>query len=308
MDEMERKDVRPGDSVVIRRAGDVIPEVVRSLPDRRVAGALLVRLPKRCPACGSPVVREPDQAVARCTGGRSCPAQRREEIKHFASRRALDIQGLGDKLVDQLVERDWVKTPADLFGLEAGQIESLERMGEKSAEKLRAAIAAARDTTLPRFLYALGIRDVGEATALALAQHFGDAERLRDASEEEILEVPDVGPVVARNVRAYFESPQNRKLLERLLASGIRWPAVEPPASSGHIAGRTFVLTGALAQMTRETARDAIVQRGGKVSGSVSKKTDYLVAGADPGSKLAKARDLGLEVIDEARLLELLKE
>ena len=308
MDEMERKDVRPGDTVVIRRAGDVIPEVVRTLPDRRVAGAELVRLPKRCPVCGSSVVRESDQAIARCTGGRSCPAQRKEEIKHFASRRALDIQGLGDKLVDQLVERDWVKTPADLFGLEAGQIESLERMGEKSAGKLQAAIAAAKNTTLPRFLYALGIRDVGEATALALAQHFGGAEPLRDASEEEIREVPDVGPVVARNIRAYFESSENRTLLRRLLASGIHWPAIERPASTGHIAGKSFVLTGTLAQMTREAARDAIVQRGGKVSGSVSKKTDYLVAGADPGSKLVKARALGIEVIDEAALVELLKE
>jgi DNA ligase (NAD+) len=307
-DEMERKDVRPGDTVVIRRAGDVIPEVVRALPERRVAGAELVALPKHCPVCGSPVVRESDQAIARCTGGRSCPAQRKEEIKHFASRRALDIQGLGDKLVDQLVERDWVKTPADLFDLEAAQIETLERMGEKSAQKLYAAIAAAKSTTLPRFLYALGIRDVGEATALALAQHFGSAESLRDASEEQILQVPDVGPVVARNIRAYFESPENRTLLSRLLASGIRWPAVERPVSTGHFVGKSFVLTGTLAAMTREAARDAIVQRGGKVSASVSKKTDFLVAGADPGSKLAKARDLGVDILDEAAFIDLLKE
>jgi DNA ligase (NAD+) len=308
MDEMVRKDVRPGDTVVIRRAGDVIPEVVRVLPERRVAGAELVALPTRCPVCGSPVVRESDQAIARCTGGRTCPAQRKEEIRHFASRRALDIQGLGDKLVDQLVERDWVKTPADLFGLEAAQIETLERMGEKSAQKLHAAIAGAKTTTLPRFLYALGIRDVGEATALALAQHFGGAELLRDASEEEILEVPDVGPVVARNIRAYFESAENRTLLRRLLASGIRWPAVERPVSAGHFAGKSFVLTGTLAEMTREAARDAIVQRGGKVSGSVSKKTDFVVAGADPGSKLVKARELGIEVLDEAAFVERLKE
>jgi len=308
MDEMERKDVRPGDTVVIRRAGDVIPAVVRSLPERRIAGAEAVRLPKRCPVCGSPVVRESDQAVARCTGGRTCPAQRKEEIKHFASRRALDIQGLGDKLVDQLVERDWVKTPADLFNLEAAQIETLERMGEKSAQKLQAAIAAARNTTLPRFLYALGIRDVGEATALALAQHFGAVEPLRDASEEEIQQVSDVGPVVARNIRAYFDGADNRALLERLLASGIRWPVVERPVSAGRVVGKSFVLTGTLQQMTREEARDAIVQLGGKVSGSVSKKTDYVVAGADPGSKLAKARDLGIAVLDEAALVDLLKE
>jgi DNA ligase (NAD+) len=308
IDEMTRKDVRVGDTVVIRRAGDVIPEVVRVLLERRIAGARAIELPTHCPVCGSPVVRESDQAVARCSGGRTCPAQRKEEIKHFASRRALDIQGLGDKLVDQLVERDWVKTPADLFNLEAGQIETLERMGEKSAQKLQAAIGAARNTTLPRFLYALGIRDVGEATALALAQHFGAVEPLRDASEEEIQQVSDVGPVVARNIRAYFDGADNRALLERLLASGIRWPAVERPVSAGRIAGKSFVLTGTLQQMTREEARDAIVQRGGKVSGSVSKKTDYLVAGADPGSKLVKARDLGIAVLDEAALADLLKE
>ena len=179
MDEMTRKDVRLGDTVVIRRAGDVIPEVVRVLPERRVAGAEPVELPQRCPVCGSPVVRESDQAVARCSGGRTCAAQRKEEIKHFASRRALDIQGLGDKLVEQLVDRDWVKTPADLFELEPGQLETLERMGEKSAQKIHAAMQAAKHTTLPRFLYALGIRDVGEATALALAQHFADARALR---------------------------------------------------------------------------------------------------------------------------------
>jgi DNA ligase (NAD+) len=308
MDEMQRKDVRPGDTVVIRRAGDVIPEVVRALPERRVAGAELVQLPKRCPVCGSPVVREADQSVARCTGGRSCPAQRKEEIRHFASRRALDIQGLGDKLVDQLVERDWVNTPADLFDLGPSQIETLERMGEKSAQKLHAAIGAAKSTTLPRFLYALGIRDVGEATALALAQHFGGVDTLRDASEDEILEVPDVGPVVARNIRAYFDSAENRRLLERLLASGIHWPAVARPVSVGRIAGKSFVLTGTLGEMTRDAARDALVQRGGKVSGSVSKKTDYLVAGAEPGSKLVKARDLGVTVLDEAAFIDLLKE
>jgi len=286
----------------------VIPEVVRTLPERRVSGAKLVALPKRCPVCGSPVVRESDQSVARCTGGRSCPAQRKEEIRHFASRRALDIQGLGDKLVDQLVERDWVRTPADLFDLETSQIETLERMGEKSAQKLHAAIEAAKSTTLPRFLYALGIRDVGEATALALARHFGGAESLRDAAEEEILEVPDVGPVVARNIRAYFDSPENRTLLERLTASGVRWPAVERPVSAGQIADKTFVLTGTLGGMTRDAARDAIVQRGGKVSGSVSKKTDYVVAGAEPGSKLDKAHELGIAVLDEAAFVELLKE
>jgi DNA ligase (NAD+) len=304
---MTRKDVRPGDTVVIRRAGDVIPEVVRVLLERRAEGAQPVALPQRCPVCGSPVVRESDQAVARCTGGRTCPAQRKEEIRHFASRRALDIQGLGDKLVEQLVDRDWVKTPADLFELEADQIETLERMGEKSAQKLHSAIEAAKRTTLPRFLYALGIRDVGEATALALAQHFGDATALCDASADEIQRVPDVGPIVAGSVRAYFENPENRRLLKRLLASGIHWPPMDRPSSSGNFAGKIFVLTGTLQEMTREAAREAIVELGGKVSGSVSKKTDFLVAGADPGSKLEKAQELGIAVLDEAAFLKLLK-
>jgi len=307
IDEMSRKDVRLGDTVVIRRAGDVIPEVARVLLERRITGAQPVELPARCPVCGSPVVRESDQAVARCSGGRTCPAQRKEEIKHFASRRALDIQGLGDKLVDQLVDRDWVKTPADLFELESAQLETLERMGEKSAQKIHTAMQAAKRTTLPRFLYALGIRDVGEATALALAQHFGDARALAQASVEEIQRVQDVGPIVAGSIRAYFDNAENRRLLERLLASGIEWPPVERPQSTGKVAGKTFVITGTLEQMSREAAREAILEHGGKVTGSVSKKTDYLVAGADPGSKLDKARQLGVEVLDEAAFLALLK-
>jgi DNA ligase (NAD+) len=307
IDEMNRKDVRLGDTVVIRRAGDVIPEVARVLLERRIAGARPVELPTRCPVCGSPVVRESDQAVARCSGGRTCPAQRKEEIKHFASRRALDIQGLGDKLIEQLVDRNWVRTPADLFELEAAQLETLERMGEKSAQKIHAAVQAAKRTTLPRFLYALGIRDVGEATALALAQHFGDARALAEVSVEEIQRVEDVGPIVAGSIRAYFDNAENRRLLERLLASGIEWPPVERPKSTGNVAGKTFVITGTLEQMSRDAAREAIVERGGKVTGSVSKKTDYVVAGADPGSKLDKARKLGIEVLDEAALLKLLK-
>jgi DNA ligase (NAD+) len=308
IDEMTRKDVRVGDTVVIRRAGDVIPEVVRVILERRPEEARAVALPKSCPVCGSPVVREADQAVARCSGGRTCAAQRKEEIKHFASRRALDIQGLGDKLVEQLVDKDWVKTPADLFELTAEQLETLERMGEKSAQKLKSAIDAAKRTTLPRFLYALGIRDVGEATALALAQHFGGAKAVADASADEIQRVPDVGPIVAASVRAYFESAENQKLLSRLLASGIEWPPIERPKSSGEFAGKTFVLTGTLEEMTREAARDEIVKRGGKVSGSVSKKTDYLVAGSEPGSKLEKAKENRVTVLDEAALLRMLKE
>ena len=307
MDELARKDVRVGDTVVIRRAGDVIPEVARVLIERRPAGALPVELPKTCPVCASPVVREADQAVARCSGGRICAAQRKEEIKHFAARRALDIQGLGDKLVDQLVDRDWVRSPADLFSLRVDQLETLERMGEKSAQKLNAAMQDAKRTTLPRFLYALGIRDVGEATALALAQNFEDFAALRRASEDEIQRVPDVGPVVAKQVAGYFRDPENAAIVDRLMMSGINWPARAPPAADSGLAGKTFVLTGTLQALTRDAAAEAIVQRGGKVTAGVSKKTHFLVAGAEAGSKLTKAQALGVPVLDEAAFLKLLE-
>ena len=307
MDELIRKDVRVGDTVVIRRAGDVIPEVVRVLPERRADGAQLVTLPSVCPVCGSPVVREGDQAVARCSGGRRCAAQRKGEIQHFASRRAMDIQGLGDKLVEQLVDCDWIKTPADLFSLQAEQLATLERMGEKSAQKLSSAIENAKHTTLPRFLYALGIRDVGEATALALAQNFPELGDLRRASEEEIQRVPDVGPVVAKQVAAYFSDADNAAMVNRLLAAGMSWPQPSPASASSAQRDKTFVLTGTLNSLTREEATEAIVQRGGKVSGSVSKKTHYVVAGAEAGSKLKKAEQLGVPILDEAAFLKLLK-
>jgi DNA ligase (NAD+) len=306
IDELTRKDVRVGDTVVIRRAGDVIPEVARVLPERRVAGAQPVALPSVCPVCGSPVARDKDQAVARCTGGRICAAQRQGEIQHFASRRALDIQGLGDRLVEQLVERDWVKSPADLFSLQADRLAALERMGEKSAQKLQAAIEAAKHTTLPRFLYALGIRDVGEATALALAQYFPDIADLRRAGEDEIQRVPDVGPVVARQVAAYFRDADNAAAVDRLLTSGISWPPMAQ-AGTGAQRDKTFVLTGTLQSLTREAAAEAIQRLGGKVSGSVSKKTDYVVAGAEAGSKLKKAEQLGIAILDEEAFLKLLK-
>ena len=307
MDELIRKDVRVGDTVVIRRAGDVIPEVVRVLPERRADGAQLVSLPSVCPVCGSPVVREGDQAVARCSGGRRCAAQRKGEIQHFASRRAMDIQGLGDKLVEQLVDCDWIKTPADLFSLQAEQLATLERMGEKSAQKLSSAIENAKHTTLPRFLYSLGIRDVGEATALALAQNFPGLGDLRRASEEEIQRVPDVGPVVAKQVAAYFRDADNAAVVDRLLAAGISWPQPAPVSASSAQRDKTFVLTGTLNSLTREEATEAIVQRGGKVSSSVSKKTHYVVAGAEAGSKLKKAEQLGVPILDEAAFLKLLK-
>ena len=253
------------------------------------------------------MVRETDQAVARCTGGRKCAAQRKEELKHFASRRALDIQGLGDKLVEQLVDRDWVRTPADLFDLGTERLSTLERMGDKSAQNLHSAILAAKHTSLQRFLYALGIRDVGEATALALAQHFRDIAALREAGEDEIQRVPDVGPVVARNVAAYFQDPDNAAIVDRLLAGGITWPAPAPVGAQTELTGKIFVLTGTLESLTREAAEEAIVELGGKVSGSVSKKTHYVVAGAEAGSKLKKAQQLGVEVLDEVAFLEMLK-
>jgi DNA ligase (NAD+) len=308
MDELARKDVRVGDTVVIRRAGDVIPEVARVLPERRAKPEPpLIELPPQCPICGSPVVKEGDQAVARCSGGRLCAAQRKGEIQHFASRRAMDIQGLGDKLVEQLVDVDWTRTPADLFSLQAQQLATLERMGEKSAQKLKAAIENARHTTLPRFLYALGIRDVGEATALALAQYFPDFAQLRRATEDEIQRVPDVGPVVAKQVAAYFHDAENTAVVDRLLAAGISWPRPPAPDADGALREKTFVLTGTLEALSRDAATDAIVQRGGKVSGSVSKKTDYVVAGAEAGSKLKKAAQLGIAILDEAAFLKLLK-
>jgi DNA ligase (NAD+) len=308
MDELTRKDVRVGDTVVIRRAGDVIPEVARVLPERRVKPEPpLIELPRNCPVCGSPVVREGDQAVARCSGGRICAAQRKGEIQHFASRRAMDIQGLGDKLVEQLVDGNRVRTPADLFSLQTEQLEAMERMGEKSAQKLQSAIGNAKRTTLPRFLYALGIRDVGEATALALAQYFPEITKLRSAGEETIQRVPDVGPVVAKQVAAYFRDAQNAELVDRLLASGITWPEPVAVAAGGALRDKSFVLTGTLESQSRDEATDAIVQRGGKVSGSVSKKTNYVVAGAEAGSKLKKAEQLGITILNEAEFLELLK-
>jgi len=256
------------------------------------------------------VLRAEGEAVARCTGGFTCRAQRQEALRHFASRRALDIEGLGDRLIEQLVERAWVWSPADLFELDLQRLASLERMGEKSAAKLVAAIQSAKSTTLPRFLYALGIRDVGEATALALAQEFGSIEALAAADEARIQQVPDVGPVVAHSVYCWFQNAENRGILERLLASGIHWPAPAPAPRdqlAGKLAGKTFVLTGTLAGMTREAAAAAIVALGGKVSASVSKRTDYLVAGADPGSKLAKAQSFGVAVLDEAAFKSLLE-
>jgi DNA ligase (NAD+) len=307
IDEVRRKDVRVGDTVVVRRAGDVIPEVVRVLKHAS-EDAPVVELPKRCPVCNSEVIQVEGEAVARCTGGFTCRAQRQESLRHFAGRRAMDIEGLGDKIIEQLVEQNLVKSPADLYTLTAEQLAGLERMGEKSATKLVQAIDKSRDTTLPRFLFALGIRDVGEATALALAQHFGNLDKLLDASVEEIQQVQDIGPVVAAHVAAFFASPEHREVIKRLRDEGVKWPDVARPSVAGQpFAGMTFVITGTLDSMSREEVQEALLALGGKVSGSVSRKTRYVIAGADPGSKLKKANELGVEVLDEAKLIELLK-
>jgi DNA ligase (NAD+) len=307
IDEVHRKDVRVGDTVVVRRAGDVIPEVVSVVQDKRPAHTVPIELPERCPVCHSRVLRAPGEAVARCTGGFTCRAQRQESLRHFASRRALDIEGLGDKLIEQLVEHDVVRTPADLYALTATQLSGLERMGEKSASNLIAAIDRSRRTTLPRLLYGLGIREVGEATALALARHFGTLERLMSADEAAIQQVPDVGPVVAAHVAAFFASDDHRRVIKALREQGVTWPDISAPRGAQALSGRTFVITGTLTAMTREQAEEALSARGAKVSGSVSRKTSFVIAGSEAGSKLAKARQLGVAVLDEPQFLELLE-
>jgi len=308
-DELHRKDIRVGDTVVVRRAGDVIPEVVRAVPGSRKPHAPLFHVPARCPVCGSAVVRLPDEAVARCTGGLFCPAQRKQALLHFASRRALDIEGLGEKLVDQLVDAGMVKTPADLYALDPAGLAALERMGEKSAQNVLAALERSKRTTLARFIYALGIRSVGEATARDLARHFGALDPLVAADEAALQEVEDVGPVVAMSIRRFFAEKHNRDVIDALRRHGVRWEEgkARPAAPAGRLAGKTFVLTGTLPDMTRDEAAALITSHGGKVAGSVSKKTDYVVAGADAGSKLAKAQTLGIAVLDEDGLSKLLK-
>ncbi len=310
-DEIDRKDVRIGDTVIVRRAGDVIPEVVGPVLDRRPGDLprfnLLERFP-HCPVCGSHVTRGEDEAVARCSGGLFCPAQRKQALLHFASRRAMDIEGLGDKLVDQLVDAQIVRTPADLYKLGVMALANLERMGEKSAVNLLSAIEKSRQTTLARFIFALGIRNVGEATAKDLARHFGSLDRLLAADEPALIQVPDVGPIVARCIIEFLGEAHNLQVIEDLRAAGVTWVEGEPQQSmAGMFAGKTFVLTGTLPTLAREDAKAMIEAEGGKVAGSVSKKTDYVVAGAEAGSKLEKALALGIPVLDEAQLKEMLK-
>jgi DNA ligase (NAD+) len=305
-DEVRRKDVMIGDTVVVRRAGDVIPEVVRVLPERRPPDARAFAMPLRCPVCGSTVVRLPDEAAARCSGGLYCPAQRKQALLHFAGRRAMDIDGLGEKLVDQLVDGGLVRTPADLYRLDVAALAALERMAEKSAANLVAAIDASRRTTLQRFIFALGIRHVGEATARDLSAHFGDIDPLLAADEAALQEVNDVGPVLARSIRQFFSERHNVAVIDALRAAGVAWPVGKrvPPRRTP-LAGKTLVLTGTLPAMTRDEAAAMIERAGGKVSSSVSRRTDYLVAGAEAGSKLEKALALGVKVIDEQALKEM---
>lgn len=308
IDELHRKDVRIGDSVIVRRAGDVIPEVVKVVKSRRPKNTKKIKLPEKCPVCDSAVVREEGEAVARCTGGLFCAAQRRESLKHFVSRRAMDIEGLGAKLIEQLVSLERIKTPADLYRLDKDELAGLERMGKKSAQNLVDAIDKSKSTTLPRFLFALGIREVGESTAAALGRHFGKLEPIMRASEEALQEVADVGPVVAARLHAFFNEGHNRKVIQDLINLGVNWPETEPEAipSDGPLVGKTFVLTGSLSEMTRDEARQKIQARGGKVTGSVSKKTDYVVAGEKAGSKLKKAHELEVQVLEEGDFLALL--
>lgn len=311
-DEIDRKDVRVGDTVTVRRAGDVIPEVVGVVKDRRPVQSqpykLLEAIQHQCPVCGSHVIRQEDESVARCTGGLFCAAQRKQAILHFASRRAMDIEGLGEKLVDQLVDADLVHTLADIYQLDLPTLSGLERMAEKSAQNIIAALDASKRTTLARFIYALGIRNVGEATAKDLARHFGSLPALLEADVERLQQVPDVGPIVAESIRQFLSEDHNRKVIEALIRAGIHWEEGAGIATDGILTGKTLVLTGTLPNMSRDDAKALIENAGGKVAGSVSKKTDYVVAGAEAGSKLEKAQSLGVTILDEAGLLELLNQ
>jgi DNA ligase (NAD+) len=306
--ELRRKGVRVGDTVIVRRAGDVIPEVVGRIDEPRPAYVPNFRMPRQCPVCGSGVRREKGGIDHRCSGGLFCAAQRKQALLHFAGRRAMDIEGLGDKLVDQLVDEGLIRTLPELYKLGVAKLAALQRMADKSAANLLAALDMSKHTTLPRFLYALGIRHVGEATAKDLAAHFGSLDRVMDASEAQLLEVNDVGPVVAQSIHTFFEQPHNREVVEQLRAAGIRWDEHDGAAQSAPrpLAGLTVVLTGTLPTLTRDEAKQRLEAAGAKVAGSVSKKTSYVVAGEEAGSKLDKARELGVPVLDEAGLLALL--
>ncbi|ORT50423.1 NAD-dependent DNA ligase LigA [Vibrio sp. qd031] len=307
-DEIERLGVMIGDTVIIRRAGDVIPQITNVVVDRRPDSAKAIKYPTHCPVCGSEAERLDGEAVTRCTGGLVCQAQRKQAIKHFVSRKALDVDGLGDKVVEQLVDRELIENPAQLFGLSAGLLTMLDRMGPKSAQNVVNALNASKQTTLARFLYSLGIREVGEATAANLAQHFYTLEAIQSASVEQLIEVQDVGDIVAKHIVHFFAQPLNQQVIEELIAAGIHWPAIEERGATGELPldGKVVVLTGSLSQLTRSEAKEALQALGAKVTGSVSKKTDILFAGANAGSKLAKAQDLDVEVRDEQALVDLM--
>ena len=306
MDEIERKDVRLGDTVIVRRAGDVIPEVARVNLDKRKKGARRIKLPAKCPVCGSPVSNDDTEVKARCTGGMVCDAQRREGIKHFASRRAMDIDGLGDKLVEQLSDAGLINTYSDLYTLTEDAVADLPRMGAKSAANLIKSIKASADTSLARFIFALGIREIGETGGAALAQHFGSLDALIAADEEALVEVDDIGPVAAASVVEWFKRAKNRAMIDGLLAAGVRFPEVERIELAPTLEGNVYVLTGSLSDMTRDQAKEQLIARGAKVTGSVSKKTTAVIAGDAPGSKVTKAESLGVPVLDEAALLTLI--
>ena len=307
-DEVRRKDIRIGDNVIVRRAGDVIPEEVAHVPERRPADARVFHMPTACPVCGSLIVRPEDEAVARCSGGwLKCAAQRKGGLQHFVSRRAMDIEGLGEQLIEQLVDRGLVTTPADFYKLGLIALAELDRMAEKSAQNVLDALAHSKSTTLPRFIYALGIRHVGESTAKTLARHFGTLDALMAASEEEMLAVEDVGPVVAQSILSFFHDSLNRELIAQLRAAGVHWDESVVGRDAQPLTGKTFVLTGTLPNLKRDEAQALIEAAGGKVSGSVSKKTSYVVAGEEAGSKLVKAESLGIPVLDEEAFLQLLE-
>ena len=306
-DEIDRLDVRKGDTVIVRRAGDVIPQIVSVVKSKRLGKPRRFHLPEKCPICNSEAVRFDDEAVTYCTGGLFCEAQRKEAIKHFASRRAMNVDGLGDKLVEQLVDEGLIHTIADLYHLDVDSLSKLDRMAEKSAKNLVAALEKSKVTTLARFVFSLGIHSIGETTAQTLANHFSTLESIINAEEQKLLEVPDVGPIVAENLLAFFKQKHNIEVVEQLRAVGISWPKIEKKSMNEQpLVGKTFVVTGTLETMGRNDAKSALQELGAKVSGSVSKKTDYVVVGENAGSKASKATELGVTILDEAALIKLL--
>jgi DNA ligase (NAD+) len=305
-DEIERLDVRVGDTVVIYRAGDVIPKVDRVVPSLRPKRTKTFHMPAKCPVCGSDVERLEGEAANRCTGGLYCAAQRKESIKHFISRRAMDVDGMGDKLVEQLVDKGVVRDAADIYALTKEQLCALERMADKSAQNILDALEKSKSTTLARFIYALGIRDVGEATAQALASHFGSLEALMNADSEQLQQIPDIGPVVAASIDKFFQQEHNREVIGKLIKSGVHWePVAATKKEKSPVAGKTFVITGSLS-IKRDELKDRLQELGAKVTGSVSKNTDYVIVGEDPGSKYDKAKKLGIEILDESAIMEIL--